>query len=116
MNNYTRGHISEKIARFWLLLKGYRLVAYNYVTGRGTTAGEIDLIVRRGTTLVFVEVKQRRTLDKAAYSVFPQQRMRIRRAAENFIAKNPQYYGYDMRFDVFLVQPPFTFRHLQNTF
>lgn len=116
MNSYTRGRLAEKIARFFLLFKGYRLVAYNHITGRGTTAGEIDLIVRRGKTLVFVEVKQRRSLDTAAYSVLPHQRQRIRRAAENFVAKNPQYQGYDFRFDVFLVQLPFTLRHLQNTF
>jgi putative endonuclease len=36
--------------------RGYRLVERNYRTRRG----EIDLIVRKGATLVFVEVKLRR--------------------------------------------------------
>jgi putative endonuclease len=57
--NYKAGHRAEKIALLWLMLKGYRLVAKNFVVGRGTGAGEVDLIVKKGKTLVFVEVKKR---------------------------------------------------------
>lgn len=116
MNNCRVGHLAESVARFVLLLKGYRLVARNYVTGRGTAAGEVDLIVRRGRTLVFVEVKKRRTFETAAYAVGPNQQRRIRRAAESFVARHPRYDGCDIRFDAFLLWPPCFFAHLKRVF
>ncbi len=116
MNNCRAGHLAESVARFILLLKGYRLVARNYVTGRGTAAGEVDLIVCRGRTLVFVEVKKRQTLETAAYAVSPNQQRRIRRAAESFVARCPRYSGCDIRFDAFLLSPPCFFVHLKRVF
>jgi hypothetical protein len=51
------GRKAESLAAFALRLKGYRVLA-----GRlRTPAGEIDLIVRRGATIAFVEVKARAT-------------------------------------------------------
>lgn len=116
MNNYHAGHFAEKLAAFWLLLKGCLPLALNYSGGKGTRAGEVDLIVCRGKTIIFVEVKKRRNLAAAAYAVLPAQRERIRRNAEAFLARNPRYQGYDVRFDVVLVSFPFGFRHLQNVF
>lgn len=116
MNNYRAGHFAEKLALLYLRCKGYHLLAQNYVTGRGTHAGEVDLIVRRGKTLVFVEVKKRSSLEEAAYAVRPPQQQRIRRAAEAFLAKNPLYAGYDLRFDAVLIRFPFQITHLQSAF
>lgn len=116
MNNYRAGHFAESVARLILLFKGYRLVARNYVTGRGTAAGEVDLIVRRGRALVFVEVKKRRTLETTAYAVSLNQQRRIRRAAESFVARHPRYDGCDIRFDAFLLWPPCFFMHLKRVF
>jgi putative endonuclease len=53
------GRRAEWLAALWLLLKGYRLLARRV----RTPGGEIDLIMRRGDALVFVEVKARATLD-----------------------------------------------------
>ncbi len=64
--------------------KGYRVIAANYVTGRGTRAGEVDFIAVRGKTVVFVEVKQRSSLEKAAEAVLSRQQKRIWRGAEAF--------------------------------
>lgn len=114
MSNYSDGHFAEIIALNFLRFKGYSLLAKNYVTGRGTQAGEVDLIVCRGTTIVFVEVKKRRTLEEAAYSILPQQQQRIIRGAEAFLAKNPQFSNYDMRFDAVLVKLPLSIQHLEN--
>lgn len=57
MNNYHSGHRAEFLARLLFRLKGYRILAANYVSGRGTHAGEVDFIAKRGNVLVFVEVK-----------------------------------------------------------
>ena len=85
--NYKVGHFAEKIALFKLMLKGYRPVKMNYITGRGTGAGEIDLIVLKNKTLVFVEVKKRQNLMTAAEAITSKSQTRIARAAEAFIRK-----------------------------
>ena len=110
------GKTAEFIALQYLRFKGYYLVARNYVTGRGTGAGEIDLIIKNKTTLVFVEVKKRRNLTEAAYAVKPAQQERIRRAAEVFLAHHPEYTGFDIRFDAVLVAFPLKIQHIPNAF
>ncbi len=54
-HNQIAGKKGEKLASTFLERSGYELIATNYRSGRG----EIDLIVKRGNTLVFVEVKAR---------------------------------------------------------
>ena len=63
MAKLSSGRTAEFMALQYLRLKGYSLVACNYITGRGTGAGEVDLIVKNQTSLVFVEVKKRKNLD-----------------------------------------------------
>ena len=93
------GHRSEAIAAWWLRLKLYRIVARRY----RTAAGEIDLIVRRGRTLVFVEVKARADFRVAAEAVSLRQQHRIARAAGQFLAARPDLAGLDQRFDALLI-------------
>jgi len=93
------GHRSEMIAAWWLRLKLYRIVARRY----RTAAGEIDLIVRRGRTLVFVEVKARADFRGAAEAVSARQQHRIARAASQFLAARPDLAGLDQRFDALLI-------------
>lgn len=116
MNNNFSGHFAEFLARCLFRLKGYRILAKNYVTGRGTTAGEIDFIACRFKTLVFVEVKKRKDMETAANAIKNSQRKRIRTAAENFVAKNPAYQNYDIRFDAVLISLPFHVKHIENAF
>ena len=78
MNNYRSGKWAEFLARLYLRLHGYQIVAKNIIVGRGTTAGEIDIIACKHKCLVFVEVKKRRTLDEAAYAITLKQRQRLR--------------------------------------
>lgn len=112
--NYASGHYAEFLALNYLRLKGYSLVAQNYITGKGTHAGEVDLIVKKCSTLVFVEVKKRCDLTAAAYAISVNQQMRIRRAAEAFLAQHDIYQNFDIRFDAVLVQLPLTIQHLEN--
>jgi aryl-alcohol dehydrogenase-like predicted oxidoreductase len=53
-----RGHVAEFAALAFLMLKGYRPIARRF----SASGGEIDLIVRRGRNVVFVEVKARGAL------------------------------------------------------
>ncbi|MDR1025846.1 MAG: YraN family protein [Lactobacillus sp.] len=110
------GKTAERLVRAFLFLKGYRILASNYITGRRTTAGEIDIIACKGKTLVFVEVKKRSTIEKAAYALLAKQRQRIQRGAEAFIKRHPQYKKHNVRFDAVLVKLPLTIKHIKNAF
>jgi len=101
-SNYKTGHLAEKIALLFLLLKGYQYVALNYTTGRGTGAGEIDLIVKKHHTLVFVEIKKRQTFMKAGEAITIKSQQRLMRGAQAFIHKHPQYQNHAIRFDAIL--------------
>lgn len=56
-NNKNVGDFGEKMACEFLKKKGYKLIAKNYKN----KIGEIDLIMKDGDYLVFVEVKTRAT-------------------------------------------------------
>src|SRR3546814_3685062 len=55
---YARGRRGERIAAWWLRLKGYRVLAQGF----RCPVGEIDLVARRGGILAIVEVKHRDSL------------------------------------------------------
>ena len=77
------GRVAEGAAVLLLRLKGYRILARRYLV-RG---GEIDIVAQRGTTIAFVEVKLRPTLDEALVAITPEKRRRISRAARAFVSR-----------------------------
>ena len=113
-NNYYVGHFAEKIALFWLLMKGYMPLHLNYVTGRGTGAGEVDLIVKKGKTLVFVEVKKRQNLTTAGEAITPQNKRRVTRASEVFLRQNKAYQNHHIRFDAILFSSHLFPHHIKD--
>ena len=114
MNNNKAGHLAESMARWFMRLRGYKIIAHNEITGKGTHAGEVDFIACRRKTLVFVEVKKRSSLEKAAYAIKPGQQQRIRQGAMAFIKRNPKYTNYDIRFDAILITFPCSIQHIEN--
>ena len=78
--------------------------------------GEIDIIARRRSLLIFVEVKARANLDDAAWSVTQRQRLRIAAAAEAWLARNQDARIRDIRFDAMLVAPGRIPRHITAAF
>ena len=99
-------------AEFWaetlLRLKGYSILERRYLAG----GGEVDLIVRRGNTLVFVEVKARQSLIEAAATIAPQKLERIAKAARSYLPRmrrQPQ----TIRCDAILIAPNRLPRHIQ---
>lgn len=106
------GLFAERLAAWGLRLRGYQILARRY----RTKVGEIDLIVRRGDIVAFVEVKARRDLDTALGAVTPQAQKRIVRAAYRFISSYPALAGCELRFDIVAMAPPFFWRHLDNAF
>lgn len=65
--------------------------------------GEIDLVFKDGDACIFVEVKQSRSLDRAAQALRPAQIDRLMRAASVYVADEPKGQMTEMRFDVALV-------------
>jgi putative endonuclease len=109
---FKLGVSAEGRAALLLAAKGYREVARRW----RSPVGEVDLVVRRGRTLVFVEVKARPRIDDAAWSVLTRQKRRIVAAAEAWLAAHPEHAGYDIRFDAVLVAPGRLPQHLVAAF
>ncbi len=107
---YRKGVIAEYLASVLLVLKGYRILGHRY----RCPEGEIDLIARKGTAIIFVEVKNRKALEDALEAVSPSGRNRITRAARRYIATIPDTAERTYRFDVIAFSPPFNVRHIEN--
>lgn len=78
--------------------------------------GEIDLIVRDGNGLIFVEVKKSRSLARAAESLSSRQMQRIYASAEEFLGTEPRGSLTDVRFDVALVDGSGDLQIIENAF
>lgn len=97
--SYGRGLGGETWALVALMLKGYRPLARRYAAA----GGEIDLIVRRGRTLVFVEVKARAALADAREAIDMRKRARFSRAVRSWLARHPPPADATLRADAMFV-------------
>jgi putative endonuclease len=97
-NNFGRS--AEMLAADWLKQKGYRIVEQNLRIGKG----ELDLIVQDRRTLVFVEVKARRTdeFGGAPYAVGPRKQRQLIKLALTYLAQRGLT-NISCRFDVVLI-------------
>ncbi len=92
------GRDGEMLAQHYLEQRGYRLVESNF----SCREGEIDLIMRQGNTLVFVEVRGRST-DRPVSpqeTVDARKQEKLRRAARQFLYRHPELGDCYCRFDV----------------
>jgi len=106
------GHVSEYLAALYLLAKGYRVLAIRY----RTRLGEIDLIVRKGDLVVFVEVKARVGEQAAVDAVGFTTQKRIRAASDLWLSKRKDAARLSRRYDVVAVLPGRLPRHFANAF
>jgi len=93
------GHVAEWRAVWRLRLAGYSVLARRYKT----KLGEIDIVVRRGGVLAFVEVKARADYVTATDALGSRQFGRVARAASLYLARHPHYAAHSVRFDAVLV-------------
>ena len=96
---YRRGHRAEWLALAALMLRGYRPLGRRVALA----GGEIDLIVRRGGTIAFVEVKARASLDEARVAISPIKRARVSKAVRAWVARHPWSAGLTLRADAVYV-------------
>jgi putative endonuclease len=109
---FRLGLSAESRAAMFLIAKGYRIVARRWKT----PFGEIDIVARRRSALVFVEVKARASTDAAAEAVTERAKRRIAAAAELWLAHRPDDAECEIRFDVMLVTPGRMPQHIANAF
>lgn len=113
----AHGAIGERAARRHLEDAGLRFLAANFRSKRG----EIDLVMRDGATLVFVEVKARSegAWLRPAAAVNARKKRRLSRAAMDYLRKIRQPL-VPVRFDIVEVilqaGMPGEIRHLPNAF
>ncbi len=82
----------------------------------GSEGGEIDLILREGDTIVFVEVKKARSFDQAIARLRPTQMMRIHAAASEYLAFTPEGQLSNVRFDLAAVDGTGQVQIIENAF
>jgi putative endonuclease len=98
--SHTKGLAAEYLASLFLLFKGYIPQARRYKT----PWGEIDLIVKRGKTLVFVEVKKRKYLSSGLEAITAKQCKRIEKAGQVYLGSVNIDFNI-VRFDVVIATP-----------
>lgn len=113
-SNYKTGHFCETLAQVYLMFKGYLPVAKNYVVGRGTGAGEIDLIMKKGNTLVLIEVKKRPSYSSGLHAISIENQTRIVRSSAAFLGKHPRYAACSVRYDAVVLTPWSWPKHLKE--
>lgn len=106
------GRRAEWLAILWLAVKGYRPLARRF----GGKGGEIDLIVKRGRTVAFVEVKAREAIEDASTAITPQKRRLIEARIRQWLARNPWSMDHDLRMDAVFLAPWRRPRHVSGIF
>jgi putative endonuclease len=99
--HYHSGIKAETIVAALCIATGHRILGRRFKT----PAGEIDLIALRNNRVAFIEVKRRQTTESAESAITLTMRRRVRRAADLWLARNPQYQQHDIGFDLVFVLP-----------
>jgi putative endonuclease len=96
------GKESESTAVKLLKKHGYKIIEQNY----RTQLGEIDIIAKEKNTIVFIEVKSRKSTSygNPKYSVTPKKKRKISMVALYFLKVTKQS-GSKARFDVVSISP-----------
>lgn len=107
-----RGHVAEYLAALYLLLKGYKILAFRH----RTRLGEIDIVARRKTLVLFVEVKARAREGDAIDAVGYDTQRRIRAAGDIWLSRRRDAHLLSCRYDIIAVLPWRLPRHFPDAF
>jgi putative endonuclease len=93
--------VAERRAWWFYRLRGYRILDTNAWIG----GNELDLIVRRGRRLAFIEVKAKSNTryGNPVEMVGAEKQRRLRRAAEAWLAAHPELGRLETSFEVIAV-------------
>lgn len=105
--------MAETLAVLFLRFKGYRILVQRF----RTPVGEVDIVAKRGASIVFVEVKKRKTAAAALESISQHNAARVRRAAQWWLQRNTMLADKcNIRFDALALSPYCRIRHIENAF
>jgi putative endonuclease len=109
---FLRGRRAELIALLFMLCKGYRPLTRRF----SAAGGEIDLILAKGDTIAFVEVKTRGAMDDALVAITATKRRRFSRAARAWLARHPWAATKAWRADAVFIAPRRWPQHMAAAF
>lgn len=109
---HASGHAAERLVAVRYAERGCAILEHCW----RSPAGEVDLILRDGETIVFVEVKKSETHDIAAQRISRRQMDRICRAALLYSDRLPGGSLTEMRFDAALVDGSGRVEIVENAF
>jgi len=109
---YHAGLAAEDIVAQDYARRGFPIAGRRW-RGKG---GEVDLIVREGARVVFVEVKKSRDFARAAARLSRRQMDRLCAAASEFVAGEPNGQLTEMRFDLAMVDATGAVQIIENAF
>lgn len=112
ITSYLAGLAAEDSVEAEYARNGHDIAARRWRGSRG----EIDIVVKDGDGLIFVEVKKAKSFARAAERVSRRQMNRIFGAASEFVASHPKGLLTPMRFDVALVNQHGERRIIENAF
>ena len=110
----ARGESADAAAEAHLHRAGLSTLARNW----RAKGGELDLVMRDGERLVFMEVRARSSAHYggAAASVTATKQRRLISAAKQFLMRHPEHAECEMRFDVLSFEPQGRMDWLQAAF
>ncbi len=112
LTSYHAGLVAEGAVENHYARTGYAIAGRRW---RGA-GGEIDIVVRDGDGLIFVEVKKSRDFERAAAQLSQRQMTRIYNTASEFLAGEPMGQDTNVRFDVALMDEVGQIQVIENAF
>ena len=113
MNNkkhsYYFGLIAELFASLYLQIKLYTIISRRFKS----PFGEIDIIAKKGNSIIFIEVKARKDTSLMDF-ISKRQQQRINQTAQYFLLKNTKYQSHNLRFDAIIMNQYLWPKHFKN--
>jgi len=104
MENYRKklGSWGESFAQKYFTDLGYQIIAKNW----RVREGEIDLIAKKGRTIIFIEVKTRtnQAFGHPAEAITDKKQQSLVAASQRFLMENEQWQNYCPKIEVLLLQ------------
>ena len=113
ISSYKKGLLMEMLVIFILFIKGYKILKHRFKT----KYGEIDIILLKNETLIFLEVKYRKNIDALTDVLTNKQINRIYKASQYFIrnfSRKKDFKNFSLRYDLFFIGGLLKMQHIKN--
>ena len=113
MSNISTGHKGEELAQQYLTKNGYKILETNK---RFSRFCEIDIIAQDKDTLVFCEVKTRKTniCGSPFEAITKSKYQNIKKGLFFYLQENPNYKKFRIDAISIILEPKLEIKHLKN--